>query len=145
METREIKIRNDLEFEQKELEKYQLEKERKEQLRRQIKKIIMEFKQPCLAEEFIKGKDIEINILGNKIFTSRPHLHFLRNCDKLYSMRISPNNMKDDLFIRRHHKDKFQVLNFSENYRVERVNQTSSIENVWCVVEPEEEEGDGEG
>ncbi|MFH0868370.1 MAG: ATP-grasp domain-containing protein [Candidatus Woesearchaeota archaeon] len=36
-----------------------------EQLRRQVKKIIMEFKQPCLAEEFIKGKDIEINILGS--------------------------------------------------------------------------------
>lgn len=36
-----------------------------EELKEQVKCIINDFKQPCLVEEFIKGKDIEVGILGN--------------------------------------------------------------------------------
>tara|TARA_B100001971_G_C18212704_1_gene551769 strand:+ start:519 stop:1529 length:1011 start_codon:yes stop_codon:yes gene_type:complete len=35
------------------------------ELRECVKNIIKNFKQPCLVEEFIKGRDIEIGILGN--------------------------------------------------------------------------------
>ena len=35
------------------------------ELREKIKNIIYKFKQPCLVEEFIEGRDIEVGILGN--------------------------------------------------------------------------------
>lgn len=38
----------------------------KEKLKEKIKNIIDNFNQPCLVEEFIKGKDIEVGIIGNK-------------------------------------------------------------------------------
>ena len=37
-----------------------------EELRKKVKNIIINFNQPCLVEQFIKGRDIEIGILGNK-------------------------------------------------------------------------------